>query len=373
MDLRPGNTVKGPDTKETYKVIRPIGSGGFGIVYEISDTTGVRYALKTIQTGLMNDMELDILLNEGRLALTIAHDNVIRVFYFHDGSVDPSLPPYLLMELADGGTLQDELNARRQQQAFLSNEDLVAIYLQLASGMKAINEKLVHRDIKPDNILKVGDSLKISDFGLSKLVGAATRSHTFKGINHIRYCAPEAWRLEENLPSMDMYSMGIVFYEIATLQHPLNPSQQGDPIQEWKESHFFQVPEDPRIHNRTLKLTISQLIMKMLAKRPEDRYFSWDELIERLKSVDLEPHKEINVTSLLNHAMKIKYEKEKSRLKAEAEAICLKEYDNFMAYSFTEITQAADNTVEAFNSSSETYKLFVGKKAGSHLILVYWD
>ena len=93
------------------------------------------------------------------------------------------------------------------------------MFLQLASGMKHINSILVHRDIKPDNILIVDDVLKITDFGLAKYAEATTRSVTFKGYGTKEYCAPEVCKNEKNTIYMDIYSMGIVFYEIATLKY----------------------------------------------------------------------------------------------------------------------------------------------------------
>ena len=91
---------------------------------------------------------------------------------------------------------------------------------QLVDGIEAINAKMLHRDLKPDNILIGADGLKIGDFGLSKIVGAATRSRTFKGGQHILYMAPEGWKQETNQIQIDMYSMGIIFFEIASLAFP---------------------------------------------------------------------------------------------------------------------------------------------------------
>src|SRR3981081_1673289 len=269
MDLRPGDVVFGKTNKDEYEITRLIDGGGFGIVYEVRNKDGGILALKTITTGLLNETGVEALANEGHLATEIEHENVLRVFHFHDGLQFPHLPPYMLMEYADGGTLSTLLNDRRGSNQYFTSSELLEIFSQLASGMKAINEKLIHRDIKPDNILIVNNKLKISDFGLSKVVGAATRSRTFKGINHVMYCAPEAWRLDKNLPSMDMYSMGITFYEIATLSHPYVIEEGSNAIEAWRNAHFSKLPINPEQHNDTLDPKLAQIIMKMMSKRPE--------------------------------------------------------------------------------------------------------
>lgn len=140
MDLRPGDVVFGPTQADQYEIIRPIGSGSFGIVYEVHDETKTRFALKTISTAWLNDAVLQALTNEGQLATEVNHENVLRVFYFHDGRQYPRLPLYMLMEYADGGTLDTLLSERRKQQRFLDHSELQALFIQLASGMKAINE-----------------------------------------------------------------------------------------------------------------------------------------------------------------------------------------------------------------------------------------
>ena len=107
----------------------------------------------------------------------------------------------------------------------------------LIDGMEAVNAKMLHRDLKPDNILMDGDIPKIADFGLSKLVGAATRSMTFKGGQHMLYMAPEGWKLDKNEIQIDMYALGIVLYEIAALKFPYKVP--ADPNQ-LRDMHLFQ-------------------------------------------------------------------------------------------------------------------------------------
>jgi serine/threonine protein kinase len=357
MDLRPGDIVYGETEDERYEVIRMLGSGAFGIVYEVQSNEGQRFALKTIVTALLDDTTLQILKNEGRLATEIDDENVLNIFYFHDGVAYPQFPPYMLMEFADGGTLEQLIDEKRKLQEQFSADELRPLLLQLASGMKAVNEKLVHRDIKPDNILLVSYVLKIADFGLSKIVGAATRSKTFKGINHLKYCAPEALRLDENTPSMDIYSMGIVFYELSTLKYPYQIETAGDIWQVFRNAHLIQIPVEPDTYNPSLELGLIQLILKMISKRPQDRYSSWNEVIERLQRPEDPSEKSRNVSSLVERALDSHRKAEKARLEAEEKARKEKEYNDLVKYCFDEIAQAGQEIVNAFNEASDFAEL----------------
>ncbi len=143
------------------------------------------------------------------------------------------------------------------------------MFRQLVDGMEAINARLIHRDIKPDNIVVSGNDLKITDFGLSKLVQEATRTSTFKGFGCLQSLAPEAWMSEKNTTQMDIYSMGLVFYEIATLRYPY--SVAGSDPHLWKEAHLYQSVSRPEKHNPNIGQIVSQVIMGMLEKKPSGR------------------------------------------------------------------------------------------------------
>lgn len=357
MDLRVGDIVFGATEQVEYTIVRLIDSGGFGTVYEVRDQNGNRFALKTILTALLDDTKLRALQNESQLATEIVHPNVTRVFYFHDGRQHVELPPYMIMEYADGGTLKDLLADRKNNSQFVLSNELREMFVELACGMRAINSKLVHRDVKPDNILLVNDKLKISDFGLSKVVGAATRSETFKGINHVMYCAPEAWRQEANLPSMDMYSMGITFYEIATLRHPYTVAATGDFVDAWKMAHFSQSARDPRQLNQHLDPHLAQIILKMISKRSSDRYQSWDLLLERLNVDRLDQRRATDVSRLVEVASKKHQQSEDRRLKIEEQNKRRQERQELLRFAFQEISDAAEEIVSSFNASSEFVKL----------------
>jgi len=236
--IRPNTIVYDQDAKK-YNIVKFLGRGSFGDVYLIKENTSEKlFAIKTFSTPFVDDTVLKSLFNEGRLAQEISHQNVIQYYFFHDGIQYEDLPMYIIMEYAEGGTLEKLIQEKKNKRDFFSNEELIQLFEQLINGMEAINSQLIHRDIKPDNILIQDNVLKISDFGLSKYVTQATRTSTFKGIGCLPFLAPEGWKLDKNTIQMDIYSMGIVFYELASLTFPYEVTK-GD-FEEWQNVHLFQ-------------------------------------------------------------------------------------------------------------------------------------
>ncbi len=355
MDIRPGSAVYGSDG-EVYDVKELIGRGAFGDVFRIKQQgVNVTRALKTISTPLLNSNELAALQNEGRLALGLDHPNVLKMRYFHDGHEHVALPPYVIMDYADGGSLQRLLNGQRDSKVNFSSQELTGFFLQLARGMKAINEHLIHRDIKPDNVLIQDGILKISDFGLARIAGAATRTATFKGIQHIQYMPPEAWELKANTIQMDMYSMGIVFYELATLKHPYEANANSDHIVAWRNAHLYSRAEPPERVNQLLAGNLSGIILRMISKRPGDRPKTWDEIIERIEGPG-DTVKTLDIGNLLRKAQVRQQEAESRRLEDERQRRDEEARRQLITSRFGEIQDAISSIVEAFNSQSDTPK-----------------
>jgi serine/threonine protein kinase len=363
-DLTIGDRIYGPSDQDVFEIVKHIGGGAFGTVFEIRNEQGKQFALKTLSTAGLDDEKLRALMNEGKATPQIQHPNVIRVLFFHDGEQYPLLPPYMITEFADEGTLEDFLDELRKSNTLLTSDELRAIYLPLAEGMKAINVRLVHRDIKPDNIFRLGGQWKIADFGLSKVVGEATRTHTFKGINHIRYCAPEAWNGEENRQSMDMYSMGVTFFEVATLRSPFNPATTGNFWNAWRNAHLFEPPIDPTTINSKLDLALKQLLLKMLDKRSASRYSTWDEVINRLQPAPSPSGSNssapgLDVQNLIEQALKSKRQVDEAKLREQERAERSMQLDRLVMFHFGEIRQAVASFVDQFNQRSDDVKLRV--------------
>ena len=296
MILTIGTLVK-DDQGRQYILDELLGSGRFGSVFKAHRDDGTTYAVKALLPTFDDDKAYLSFKNEIAQSLLVKSDNVIKYIYAHDGERYPNLPPYIIMEFANGGTLRDLLDTR--QLALFDLSTLVGSYRQLACGMLAISKNLVHRDIKPENILVADGELKISDFGLSKMAGESTRTLTFKGYGTAKYVAPEAWKNDNNTIQMDIYSMGIVFYELATLQYPYDISSIRDPLG-MRDVHLFQTAKAPSDINHDLPANIVAIIMRMMEKSVHRRFNNWEDIIAALEIKDMPQG---SLSSLINKAM----------------------------------------------------------------------
>lgn len=260
---------------KAYELISFLGNGGMGQVFLIEEqNTNNQFAMKTLTNFLPNDENYRSLINEWEKAQKIDHENVIHYLGFNNID-DTNHAPYIIMDLANGGTLQDFLD---KQTEFLEEQYCLQIFHQIVDGMEAINSVLIHRDIKPDNIFINNGILKIADFGLAKVVQERTRSRTFKGWGTAPYTAPEAFRSEKNTIQMDMYSIGHVFFQIAGLSHAF-----GTQI-DWEKAHLTMIAPALNSINSNVSPKVASVVNKLIEKRPKDRYQSWNEVREDLQS-----------------------------------------------------------------------------------------
>ncbi|WP_289137758.1 serine/threonine-protein kinase [uncultured Brevibacillus sp.] len=335
----------------SYEVLEMVGHGGFGFVYKIRKTIdGSFYALKTLPTNFHSTQSYQAFINECQMALKVKHTNVLQYIYVHNGDTHSGLPPYLIMEYANNGNLLEAVKRHKEAGTFFEIGELKNLYLQLIEGMKSINEKVVHRDIKLDNILIKDGILKIADFGISKATNEGTRQITFKGAGHLKYTAPERWRNETNTVQNDIYSMGIVFYELATLQHPYNVSV--DDAYSWQQAHFFQNAKPIKQLNSNIPNGIVQMIASMMEKNVVRRFKNWKEIEEAIQIDDIPST--VN-SSLIDNLVSIRVNKDDSsktqqleRERIERERV---EYIKEINYQFhQEIYLPLREFIEEFNN-----------------------
>lgn len=328
-----------------YVISKFLGQGGMGHVFLIEDKAGSsKFALKTLQHYLPDDSNHRSLINEWEKAQKISHKNTIRYHGFHDGLSEPSTP-YLIMELAHDGSLEDFL---KNQTSLLEEDACLGIFHQIIDGMEAVNEVLVHRDIKPDNIFIDNGIFKIADFGLAKIAEEKTRSKTFKGWGTEPYIAPEAYRAESNTIQMDMYSIGHVFYQIAALNHAFGVQNN------WEKAHLTFVPQPLNEVNRNISPKVASVVNKLIAKRPVNRYSAWDDvrkdLIGSVQNVG--GHKSA-IDKILENKISRDLEAEKSLSEQQSKDKELKRKSNILSFQFrSELVQPITEFVDNFNKVS---------------------
>jgi len=291
-----GQKLAGP-ADEIYTISDFLGRGAFGEVYRaVSDVSGNVMAVKLLAIGEMADESTRrALLNEMKAAKEISHRNVVQVLHVNEGG-SSTIGPYVCMEYVSGGNLAAVIRAQKKANTKIPLTRALEMMIDIAQGLRAVNTKLVHRDVKPDNILIEGTALKIADFGIAKFIDESTRSHTFKGGQHIAYMAPEGWVAEKNTFKIDVYAAGIVFFEILSLEHPFiaGIKDLGNFL-EWERSHLFDSCPDVRKLRSEAPIAMVQLITRMTAKRPQDRP-DWDDVLQVLSNPTLETSAETNGT-----------------------------------------------------------------------------
>lgn len=350
MIITIGSKVKDRDG-ETYLLTEELGHGGFGCVYKaIREKDNVLCAVKTLLYSFANEESVRSFKNEIILSSKIGGDNVIKYIYSHDGDTYPELPPYIIMEYASGGTLRERIEQRKANNEPFSKDELVSIYKQLISGMASINAELVHRDIKPENILICGDKLKISDFGLAKISSESTRTMSFKGYGTLPYIAPEAWNSDKNTIQMDIYSMGIVFYELATFQYPYE--MKTNDVEAYRNAHLFSRIKNTLELQKLTSADIASIIITMLEKPTQKRFKSWGDIEKQLSNVS--PVSDAVLDNIVNLAISEKILKdtqqqqrieEQNRKRREKEEFC-----NFVKTQFENaIVDCISRFVDQYN------------------------
>ncbi len=166
---------------------------------------------------------------------------------------------YMLQEFYEGGNLKSKIRPG------IPLETCKEWFRQIAAGIKALHEKFVHRDIKPENILiDSNGNLHIADFGLAKVLADSASKDPFNGWGTVEYMAPECWTFGETTPATDLYSLGIMFYEILTGELPCKSHKARD----LKEIHLNQPL--PRLVDSTL-VPFQKFLDDLTAKNPANR------------------------------------------------------------------------------------------------------
>jgi eukaryotic-like serine/threonine-protein kinase len=276
-------------TVSHYRILGKIGGGGMGIVYEAEDMRlGRHVALKFVPDSLLGDRKsLDRFEREARAASRLNHPNVCTIHDIEDNDGHP----FIVMERLEGESLKQRIHGKA-----IEFEALLDVAVQVAEALEAFHAKgIIHRDIKPANLfITTTGQVKILDFGLAKLSrdqGVAASEDTpyedsLTAIGVVPgtavYMSPEQARSEELDPRSDLFSFGIVLYEMATGKKPF----QGANVVTTLDAMLHNKPVAPRMLNPTLPPQIEGIIGKAMEKDRDKRYASAAQMktdLQRLK------------------------------------------------------------------------------------------
>lgn len=368
MLLRTGSVLAGEQNQNQYEVKRFIDNGMNGEVYEILDHSDMSIkAAKVSANSLMLEREAEA-------AKRIIHPNVARYFEYREAVVDDSEVHYIVMEYLPDGDLRRRLSQQQEKGELFGLELLLGWMLQLASGLRAINEVIVHRDIKPENILFLKDILKISDFGLSKYVEDTTRVETYKGEGTYPYMAPETWQLSHQSFQTDIYSLGIMFYELVTLQRPFEAQNW----LAWSQEHRFTVLPHAIEKNSQIGYVLDGMIQRMMEKEPSGRYQSAEEILQVIEqcSVSTTEKRPTTIPDTLVAAARQKYDSENKKTQAQKlEQDRKQELNQKFIYGFQELVGRLDGIVNELNQQIQVRPIqrSVSPKHQDRIDFQYYD
>ena len=281
---------------ERYEVVGCIGSGGMADVYKAKDHKLNRFvAMKVLKAEFSADTNfIRKFQREAQAAAGLAHPNVVNVF---DVGEDQGIN-YIVMELVEGITLKDYISKKGK----LTVKEATSIAIQVSMGLEAAhNRNIVHRDIKPQNIIISTDGkVKVTDFGIARVASSNTISTNAMGSVH--YSSPEQVRGGYSDFKSDIYSLGITMYEMVTGRVPFD----GDTTVAIAIKHLQDEMIPPSQYVGNLPHSLEEIILKCTQKSPDRRYSTLAELINDLKHSLIDPDGNfVNLTPLSNHAQTI--------------------------------------------------------------------
>lgn len=249
---------------DRYNVRSPIGEGAFSVTYRAVDTALQRdVAIKVLREQYASHEGFDSRFErEARAAARISHPNVIPVY---DYGRQEHLP-FIVMQYVDGPNLKEYV----RDEGPLAVEEALSFARQILDGLAAIHDEgIVHRDVKPQNVLiDTGLQAKITDFGVAFVAVDPGLTETGMAVGTAAYMAPEQASGEQVGPGADLYAVGVILYEMLTGRLPF----PGDNPVQVMYRHVNEMPQPPRTLNRAVPVAVEAVVLKALAKEPENRF-----------------------------------------------------------------------------------------------------
>src|SRR5204863_960614 len=277
-----------------YRIVRKLGTGGMANVYLAEDEVlGRRVAIKILNDRHAGDDQfVERFRREAKNAASLSHPNIVSIY--DRGEAEGTY--YIAMEYLDGRSLKEMITARGPAPIPVA----VDYARQILSALRiAHRQGLVHRDIKPHNVLVDGEGrVKVTDFGIAR-AGPSQMTEEGSIIGTAQYLSPEQAQGAPVTPASDLYSVGIVLYELLTGSVPFS----GDTPVELAMKHLSKVPESPSHLRPEVPRDLDLVVMRALAKSPEERYTTAEEmdadLVRIARGVAISPETEEAATAII--------------------------------------------------------------------------
>lgn len=264
-----------------YEIHELIGVGGMANVYRCTDTIDDReVAIKILKDEYLNNDEfIRRFKNESKAIAMLSHPNIVKVYDVSFGD----MIQYIVMEYIDGITLKEYID----RQGIIEWKDAIHLATQILKALQHAHEcGIVHRDIKPQNIMLLQDgTIKVTDFGIARFSDKSTRTMTEQAIGSVHYIAPEQARGDVTDGKTDIYSVGVMLYEMLTGKLPFD----GDSAVTIALMQLQSTPKRPREVNPGIPIGLEQITMKAMQKQPSSRYTSAAEMLSDIERFRLNP------------------------------------------------------------------------------------
>ncbi|MBP3521362.1 MAG: Stk1 family PASTA domain-containing Ser/Thr kinase [Oscillospiraceae bacterium] len=269
-----------------YEILERIGSGGMAVVYKARCHWLNRFvAIKILKEDLTQDQEFRRrFYDEAKAVAMLSHPNIVSI-YDVSRSENPDEPDYIVMELIDGITLKQYIQKRGGK---LNWKESLHFITQIMKGLSHAHSRgIIHRDIKPHNIMILRDgSVKVADFGIARLVSSVQSTMTQEALGSVHYISPEQAKGSHIDARSDIYSAGVVLYEMLTGRLPY----EGDSPVAVAIQHINSIPLSPRELDDSIPEAMEEITMKAMAPDMEKRYLSAEAMLADLEEFRKNPN-----------------------------------------------------------------------------------
>lgn len=302
---------KGTYIADRYEILEKIGVGGMADVYKAQDHKLERpVAIKVLKPEFSSDMNfVTKFRTEAQSAAGLEHPNIVNVYDV--GTENGSY--YIVMEYVEGITLKDYI----QKKGRLNYKEALSIAIQVSRGIQAAHAKnIIHRDIKPQNIIISNDGkVKVTDFGIARAATSNTIHSDVMGSVH--YASPEQARNGYVSARSDIYSLGIVMYEMVTGKVPFD----GESTVQIAIQHLQDEMEPPHVYAPDLPISLEKIIQKCTQKSPDRRYDSMESLLIDLRKSLLHPNEDFVTMPSVNDATRVISEEELKKIQDRTDKV----------------------------------------------------